>query len=92
MTKYLFDHYQSFVQYLKEDICIFQYEIELKYLVIHVSCCLHKVSPLILTSNMMSFVGYMSNARLKLQIYFTSHMRFAGQIMDMIPGWILVIV
>jgi len=35
-------------------------------------------------SNMMSFIGYINNAEIKLQIYFTLHMRIVEQIIKVI--------
>ena len=36
-------------------------------------------------SNMMSFIGYINNTMIKLQIYFNSHMRIDEQIISIIP-------
>jgi hypothetical protein len=41
---------------------------------------------------MISFIGYINNAMIKFQIYFTSHMHIAGQMMDMIPERFYVLI
>jgi hypothetical protein len=38
-------------------------------------------------SKMTIFIGYINNVMIKFQIYFTSHMHIAKQIMDTIPEW-----
>ena len=43
-------------------------------------------------SNMTSFMGYVNYAVIKLSIYFNSHVRIVGQIMEVITEWFYVFI